>query len=172
MNLLILLSTAIAVSVDSFVCGFSLPDNNNKPKTYLTIFFVVFIMCLITDVMGIFCKGIIPFDVSIVGGIVLCIIALQNAIDVFKKTDTNAKITDFLIGFGVGLDGAYANFSLAVMGIHGLIVPLLIATFHVAFIYFGAKLSNISYRKLSKYKIIPPTLLFAIGVYRIVCCLI
>lgn len=72
MDLLFLFSTALAVSIDSFVCGFSLGLNaRRKLPVVLGIALTVFLMCLITDALGTALSGILNEDVAALGGLVL-----------------------------------------------------------------------------------------------------
>ena len=73
-----------------------------------------------------------------------------------------------VVGLAVGLDGACANFSLALMGYTGVVVPALIALLHAAMIYLGISLSDtnaLSFFKKADF--LSPLILALLGLYKL-----
>lgn len=171
MDLLFLFSTALAVSIDSFVCGFSLGLNaRRKLPVVLGIALTVFLMCLITDALGTSLSGILNEDVAALGGLVLIGVAIFNLMP--RREGKNTAHDPFrqsvVVGLAVGLDGACANFSLALMGYTGVVVPALIALLHAAMIYLGISLSDtnaLSFFKKADF--LSPLILALLGLYKL-----
>ena len=171
MDLLFLFSTALAVSIDSFVCGFSLGLNaRRKLPVVLGIALTVFLMCLITDALGTAQSGILNEDVAALGGLVLIGVAIFNLMP--RRGGKNTAHGTFRQsvggGLAVGLDGACANFSLALMGYTGVGVPALIALLHAAMIYLGISLSDtnaLSFFKKADF--LSPLILALLGLYKL-----
>ncbi len=165
-----LLITALTVSIDSMVCGFSL--SLIKPKKVpivLGITLTVFIMCLITNYGATLFSSLLTDKTASLGGLILVGIGVYN---LFKKNDKpiahhNLLKQTLLSGFAVGLDGAVANLSLSIMGLNAFYVPLTIAVFHGIMIYIGVSLPDIPFvSKLSKYSFIAPIILIVLGLYK------
>jgi putative Mn2+ efflux pump MntP len=73
-----------------------------------------------------------------------------------------------LTGLAVGLDGAAANLSLALMGINAFYVPLTIAVMHALTVSLGIILSQTVFAlKFAKIEFIPPIVLMLLGGYKI-----
>ncbi len=168
-----LVLTALTVSIDSFVCGFSLSFiSKRKLPIILTIALTVFIMCLVTNYAPIFLSGYLNENTTILGGIILILIGTHNFIKSFSKT-TKPKTTSgtsqiFLTGIAVGLDGALANLSLSLMHINEFYVPLLIAFMHAIMIWLGIILSQTKLaKKFAKIEFFPPLILIFLGVEKV-----
>lgn len=167
-----LLVTAFTVSIDSFVCGFSLSkDKQNKFLIVLIIALTVFLMCLITNYSAIFFSDILNEKNTWIGGAILTLIGIYNLI---KKEDNSTHFSGtfseaFLSGFAVGLDGSIANLSLALMGINSFYVPVVIALMHAIMVSLGIILQRLSMKTLVKrFDFIPPLILVGLGIYKIV----
>ena len=167
-----LILTAISVSVDSLFCGFSLSTEGKKKfQVILGISFTVFLMCLLTNYFTVFLTKYLSEETASFGGIILIVLGLFNLF--FSKTEikTNKQSVlkqSLLCGFAVGLDGATANLSLALMGINAFYVPLLIAVMHAIMISVGVLLSKLAFRKKAKkFEFIPPLVLICLGVYKL-----
>lgn len=168
-----LIITSILVSIDSLICGFSLSlGSKNKFLIVLTIALTVLLMCTIANYSIAFFIDKLSEKTASLGGLILIGIGLYN---LFKKDKPNLlspkdfsfKQT-FLVGFAVGLDGAMANLSLAMMGINQFFVPLTIAVFHAIAIASGIFLSQCSFvKKLAKIEIISPAILILLGGYKL-----
>ncbi len=166
------LLTAITVSIDSFVCGFSLSFTTNKRlPVILGITLTVFVMCLITNYLPFILVDKITEKTACLGGLILIGIGIFN---LFKKDDEkNLKPRSvikqsLLTGFAVGLDGATANLSLSLMGLNALYVPLTIALCHALLIWLGIVLANIIPKSfLAKIGFVPPLILIVLGGYKL-----
>ena len=167
------LLTAFTVSIDSFICGFTLSFNKGKKiNLILSIAITVFIMCLITNYFGKYFSDFLNEKTANLGGIILIGIGIWN---LFKK-DKNSNLSDksmlkqsILTGFAVGLDGAFGNLSLSLMGINGIYVPMTIAVMHALLIALGILLSQKTFAKrIEKYSFIPPLILILLGVYKFI----
>ena len=168
-----LLLTAFTVSIDSLFCGFSLCFNKNKKlPVIITISLIVFAMCLTTNYLAYLIPTKHNTKASLLGGCLLIGIGVYN---IFTSKNTLPKVgkvfkQSILIGFAVGIDGALANLSLALMKINYFFVPLIIAIMHGFMIWIGTILSqSFLVEKLKKYDIIPPLILMLLGVYKIIC---
>lgn len=171
-----LLLSSITVSIDSLVCGFSLCIGNSKKlRVVLFITVTVFLMCLTTNYLTVLFSHILTEKTTAIGGLILIFVGLFNLL---KKDDQSsikhATFKDlFLSGFAVGLDGAFLNLSLAIMGINFLYVPLLIAVVHGLAIGIGLIISTTSFvRKIEKFSFVAPLILIGLGVYKIIAVLL
>ena len=167
-----LLTTAFVVSIDSFVCGFSLSMSGVKKLHVVScIALTVFVMCLFTNYLTVFFADKITEKTASAGGAILIGIGIYNLIK--KKSDAptakNGSLKESLIaGFAVGLDGALANLSLSLMGINAFYVPLTIALTHALMIWFGILLSQTKLvSKFAKIEFIPPIILIILGGYKL-----
>ncbi len=168
-----LLLTALTVSIDSFVCGFSLSFNKGKKyPIVLGITITVLAMCLITNYLTKIFAYYFDERIANLGGIILIIVGIYNLLkkDSDGEYDGGGSIVkqSFITGFAVGLDGAFANLSLSIMGINAFYVPLTIALMHAGMITLGILLAKSPpARAFKKYSFIPPLILIALGVYKI-----
>ncbi len=166
------LLTAITVSIDSFVCGFSLSFTTNKKlPIILGIALTVFVMCFITNYLAVILVGKITERTACLGGILLIGIGLFNLL---KKDDEkvvkprSALKQSILTGFAVGIDGATANLSLSLMGLNALYVPLTIALCHALLIWLGIVLAGVIPKdKFAKIEFLPPLILILLGGYKL-----
>lgn len=163
--------TALTVSIDSFVCGFSL-SYTTKKKTLIVlgIALTVLFMCLITNYATTFFTGVNQRTASL-GGLILIGVGVYNLL---KKNNDEIAIEKFalkqilLTGFAVGLDGAVANLSLSLMGINQFYVPILIALMHAFTISLGILLASSSLaKKFAKIEFVPPVILIVLGAYKL-----
>ncbi len=166
------LLTTITVSIDSFVCGFTLSFNKGKKlHLILGIALTVFIMCLIANYFGMFFSDYLNEKTAGFGGIILIGIGIWNLVKKDKASDNDERgilKQSILTGFAVGLDGALGNLSLSLMGFNGIYVPITIAIMHALLISLGILLSQKTFAKrLEKYTFIPPTILILLGVYKV-----
>lgn len=166
-----LILTAITVSIDSFFCGFSLAlKNDKKIPVVLGIVTTVFIMCLITNYSAVLLSPYLTEKTASLGGIILIFVGIYNF---FKKNeeisdDKSVFYQSLIVGFAVGLDGALANLSLAIMGMNQFFVPLLIAFTHGITITIGILLARTKFvAGLNKFGFLPPLVLILLGVYKV-----
>lgn len=172
-----LLITAFTVSIDSFVCGFSLAlGNGKKAPIILMIALTVLAMCLATNYLTYLFSDILSENVAAIGGgLILIGVGFYN----FYKSDevpfgireiSNVGIVkqSLISGFAVGLDGALANLSLALMGINKFYVPITIAVMHALTISLGVLLSSTALaKKMQSVDFLPPLILVLLGLYKI-----
>lgn len=168
-----LLLTAFTVSIDSFFCGFSLAFLKGRKYSVIAgISLTVMLMCIVTNYAALPLAGYLNEKTANIGGIILIAVGIYNLL---KKNsadgydDKSASIKQSLIsGFAVGLDGAFANLSLSLMGINAFYVPVTIAAMHAFMITLGILLAKTSpVKALVKYSFIPPLILIALGVYKL-----
>ena len=167
-----LLITAITVSIDSLFCGLSLRMNKIKKLTLvLGIALTVFIMCTIANYLALFLFDYLNEKTASFGGVLLILVGLYN---LFKKDDgkekplSNSIKQTLVIGFSVGLDGALANLSLALMGINAFYVPITIALTHALMIWIGILIANTRIiKKFAKIEFIAPFRLILLGAYNL-----
>ena len=167
-----LLLTAFTVSIDSLVCGFSLSFLGKKKLTLVAgIALTVYIMCLFTNYLALFLQDYITERAASLGGIILIGVGVYNLFkrDGATKLDGKNVLKQSLVtGFAVGVDGAAANLSLALMGINAFYVPLTIAAMHALMIAAGIVLSETPLvKKFDKFDFIPPLILIVLGVYKL-----
>lgn len=145
-EIVLLLSTAIIVSLDSFVAGFSL-SLNKKANAVLpvAVALVTLILCALTTVAGTLLADYLDESVDIFGATVLVTLAIIN---LFKKEDEQLNslqqitiIESLAMGFAVGTDAAVANLSLAVEGC-GLSAPIVFAVTHYFTVFIGQRLAG------------------------------
>ena len=169
-----LILTALTVSIDSFVCGFSLSfASNKKLPVVLLIACTVLIMCLFTNYAPLFFSDFLDENATFVGGFILLIVGFFNLIKCAKNfnQENNKSIVVsskiLLVGFAVGIDGALANLSLSLMCINAFYVPITIALMHALMVYLGIVLGGTSLsKKFGKIEFLPPLVLIVLGGYK------
>lgn len=187
--------TAFTVSIDSFACGFSLAFNGkgkNKFIVALVIALTVFAMCAAANYAAAALAEILSEKTASLGGLILVGVGVFNLIKPAENTETTKSLNganenlknekpdcakrekgklvrqSLLAGFAVGLDGAAANLSLAIMGINGFYVPVVIAVMHAVMIVLGIVLSNVPFiKRFGKLKFLPPLVLILLGLYKL-----
>ena len=166
-----LIITALTVSIDSFVCGFSLSCYSKRKITIvLGIALTVFLMCLIANYLSYLFIDKITEKTASLGGLILVGIGIFNLIKKEKQqTLKHGAIKQSIItGFAVGLDGATANLSLSLMGINSILTPVTIALCHALLIWLGILLANVvSKQKFAKIGILSPIILILLGGYKL-----
>ena len=164
-----LLLTAFTVSIDSLVCGFSLScGRKNKYSIVVIIALTVYLMCLITNYLTTLFSDLLTQKTACVGGLILIIIGIANLLKKDAPLKQNNLLQYFTAGFAVGLDGAFANFSLAIMGINAFYVPIIIALMHAIMLTIGISISNFKFaKKLSSLSFFAPLVLIVLGFYKI-----
>ena len=169
-----LIITAITVSLDSFICGFSLSYlSNKKTPIVIGIALTVFAMCLVTNYATLLFSNFITEKTTCLGGLILIAIGIINLLN--KEKDQKHITTDkslfkqiLCISFAVGLDGSLANLSLSLMGLNAFYVPVTIAITHAIMIWLGILLSQTSTgKKLEKIECISPLILILLGGYKL-----
>ncbi len=168
-----LILTAITVSIDSLVCGFSLAFYcKKKIQIVLGVALTVFVMCLITNYATVIFQDKLSEKTACLGGLLLILIGVYNLLSPNTKdknlTDKKPLIQSLITGFAVGLDGAIANLSLSLMGLNAFYVPLTIAITHAIAIYLGVSLAQTRLvRHFAKIEFLPPLILIFLGGYKL-----
>lgn len=178
MNILFLLTTALTVSIDSFVCGFSLSLKTQKKLLIACgIALTVLLMCLVTNYLGVFLQNLLTEKVANLGGLILIAVGIYNLFSAKEKKEETKHVNPIkqilAVGFAVGLDGAAANLSLSLMGYNAFYVPVVIAAMHFLTISLGILLSQTKIiGAVKKFDYAAPIILIALGCYKVVCAFI
>lgn len=145
-GIIVLMVTAVTVSIDSFAAGFSLSLNKkNNSLLPIAVTIVTLALCIITSLLGTLLKDYLDEKVDIFGATILVILAIINLLK--EDDEQSASLQQITIaeslamGFAVGTDAAVANLSLAIDG-YGGIAPLLFAVMHYAAVYAGQRLAD------------------------------
>ena len=166
-----LLLTALTVSIDSLVCGFSLSLNNRKKLPIIIgITLVVLILCTTANYLAILLNNILTERLASLGGIILIAVGIFNLLKKQKQTKkhSNILIQSIVTGFAVGLDGAFATLSLSIMGMNAFYVPLTMTLMHALMISLGVLLAKTKlFKNLAKIEFIPPLILILLGGYKL-----
>lgn len=154
-NLLTVAVTAVIVSLDSFVAGFSVSLNRKVGTTLPSaVALITLLMCLLTSAIGRYLSQYIEQYVNYIGAALLVLLALFN---LFKKGEDGAarlkSVTlseSMTIGVSVGMDAAVANLSLSLNGI-GLLAPIVFGVTHYFTVFLGQLLAQKVELKYSNY---------------------
>ncbi len=167
-NVFTLIFCAIAVSLDSFVVGFSVAL---KKKTNLTlpvaVCLVTFVLCLVTNTLGVALRHHLDNFANLFGATLLFLLALNN-LKHKEETLSLYPITlkqCFAVGFSVGMDGAVANLTIVPLGF-GIIAPIVFALTHFLTVFWGQKMA--SKMRLSNTNKLSALILFALAIAKIV----
>ncbi len=174
MESLILFTTALSVSLDSFFCGLSMSVKTKENLKFLIgISLSVFILCILGSTLGIKAYGTLSSYSEIIGGSILIIIAIIGFIEnkkdkhVFKTNDI--FLESLLIGIAIGFDGAVGSLSLSLMGYNPIFVPILITVIHVVLMNFAILISKSKATTvLKKFKNSPQIILLLLGTYKLI----
>ncbi len=144
-NLAIILITAITVSLDSFVAGFSL-SLNKRQSTLLpaAVALITLLLCLVTSFVGGFLSQFAQQYINWIGAALLLLLAVINIADgktESARLDDVTPLTSVTIGIAVGMDAAIANLSLTLNGI-GLVAPIVFSAMHYLSVWLGQILAN------------------------------
>ena len=150
MNLPYVIATALTVSIDALVVGYSVAIS--AKENYLlpiTVAVVTYLMCLVASFAGTLLQGFLKEYVKYFGAIILAGLGV-NALrkkddDAFGAANSlgNTNFTQCLVtGVGVGLDGAVTNLTLVANLADVFFVPALFAVTHFFAIYAGQRLAR------------------------------
>ncbi len=167
-----LILTAITVSIDSLVCGFSLAFScKKKLPVVLGVALTVFIMCLITNYATVIFQDKLNDKTACLGGLLLIFVGVYNLFTSGTESTVSSNkplVQSLVTGFAVGLDGAIANLSLSLMGINAFYVPVTMAVTHAIAIYVGVSLAQTRVAsKFAKIEFLPPLILIFLGGYKL-----
>lgn len=142
---LVLMITAVIVSLDSFVAGFSISLNKRQNAALpATVALITLILCLVTTFVGDALARLLDGYVDILSAVILTSLAVFN---LFKDDGSQTKMQDLAlsecmaIGVAVGMDASVANLSLAVDG-YGIIAPIIFAVTHYFTVLLGQKMAD------------------------------
>lgn len=147
MNLFYVILTALTVSVDSFVAGFSVSLKKRRNlKLPVTVAAVTYLLCLATSLAGTFFRRFLQENVGYIGAAILVALGISALIKKEPDEPCEAKFSQCLaIGMGVGTDGAVANLSLVIQNMGNVyFLPILFAATHFATVYSGQLLAQIA----------------------------
>ncbi len=143
-NVWVLIASAVAVSVDSFVVGFGISlDKKSDTRLPCSVGFATLMLCLVTTVLGKFLQTYWQNCVKYLSSILLFCLAvgsLRNSNETLLLRNLSLKQC-LSIGFTVGLDGAVANLTLVPLNL-GIITPMAIAVAHLIAVAIGQKLAS------------------------------
>lgn len=162
-NLLTIAVTAVIVSLDSFVAGFSM-SLNRKANTTLpsAVALITLLLCLLTSIIGRYLSSYVEQYVNYLGAALLALLALMNLLK--KEESETARLKSvtlaesLTIGVGVGMDAAVANLSLSfeeagALSIGGvaLLAPIVFAVTHYFTVFLGQVMAQKVELKYSNY---------------------
>ena len=161
--------TAVIVSLDSFVAGFSV-SLNRKANTTLpaSVALITLLMCLLTSLVGSYLSHRVEQFVNYLAAALLALLALFN----LRKDDEDETRLNSVslgqsitIGMSVGMDAAIANLSLSLNGV-GLIAPIVFAVTHYFTVLLGQILAQKVEMKYSNY--FSAAILFTLAVSKLI----
>ena len=162
-NLLTVGLTAVIVSLDSFVAGFSVSLNRKaNPTLPSAVALITLLLCLCTSVIGRYLSRYVEQFVNYVAAALLALLALFNLLK--KDEEEAARLKNvtlgesLTIGVSVGMDAAVANLSLSLdatsaLTIFGvsLLAPIVFAVTHYFTVFLGQVLAQKVELKYSNY---------------------
>ena len=177
-NFLTVAVTAVIVSLDSFVAGFSVSLNRKSNPTFPSaVALITLLLCLLTSVIGRYLSRYVEQYVDYVAAALLALLALFNLLK--KDEDETARLKSvtlgesLTIGVSVGMDAAVANLSLSldatsVLTIGGvsLLAPIVFAVTHYFTVFLGQLLAQKVELKYSNY--FSAAILFALAISKLI----
>lgn len=143
-NVWVLVASAVAVSVDSFVVGFGVSlDKKGDARLPCAVGFATLLLCIATSLLGRFLQTYLQNCVKYLSAVLLFCLAvgsLKSHNQVLLRRSLSLKQC-LSIGFTVGLDGAVANLTLVSLNL-GIITPMVIALFHLVAVAIGQRLAS------------------------------
>ncbi len=143
-NFSLLIFTAVAVSIDSFVVGFGVSlDKKSNLSLPSAVAIATLLLCIATSLLGAILQKYLADYVDYLSALLLLWLALES---LFEKEGlqplNNLSLKEcFAVGFTVGLDGAVANLTLYLDNF-GLIAPLVITVAHFVAVLLGQNLAS------------------------------
>lgn len=169
-NLLTIAVTAVIVSLDSFVAGFSL-SLNKKANLVLpsAVALITLLLCLATTLVGELLQGYFGKVVDYFGAALLALLALVNLVKADEDEQANlstVRLSESLtIGVAVGMDAAVANLSLSLLGV-GLLAPIVFAVTHFFTVLLGQLLARKV--KLQHTNVFSAVILLVLAIFKMV----
>ncbi len=140
----LLIFTAIAVSIDSFVVGFGVClDKKSDLSLPAIVAIATLLLCGISTIVGAVLQKYLNNYVDQLSALLLFCLGVGNLnkSDEFCTLQSLTTKECWAIGFTVGLDGAVANLSLALHNF-GLLAPMTITIGHFVAVLLGQKLAS------------------------------
>ena len=173
-----LLTTALAASVDSFICGFTVTLAGGRKKPLLVgVTLILAAMCLAANYLGKFLSGVLSDKVAAAGGFVLIGVGIYDLISALtgkrrpKEEKTPAKSKwkqSLLLGLALGPDGAFADLSISIAGNNSVFVPLVFTGMHLILLSLGIALARTrAARLIGRASPIAPLVLIGLGISKI-----
>lgn len=146
--------TAVIVSLDSFVAGFSVSLNRKSTTTLpAAVALITLLLCVATSIVGSYIAQGVERYVNYLAAALLALLAVFN---LRKDDDDEARLSSvslaqsLAIGVSVGMDAAVANLSLSLNGV-GLLAPIVFAVTHYFTVFLGQVLAQKVELKYSNY---------------------
>ena len=144
-NVLVVAITAVVVSLDSFMAGFSLSLNKKGNQTLpAAVALITLLLCICTTFIGNVLSRHLEQLINYFGAAILVLLAVLSFV---KREEENSKLSavtlgeSITIGIAVGMDAAVANLTFAGSGME-LITPLVFAVTHYFTVFLGQILAN------------------------------
>ncbi len=131
MNLFLVLTTSVIVSLDSFFVGFSVSlKEKQNPSLPPIVAAVTYVMCLIASVFGQQLSSVLA-NGQYVGAAVLLLLGIFNLLKKDRPHNSVSLTQNFATAASVAIDGAAAILSLAIQNECDVVLtPLLFAAMH------------------------------------------
>ena len=117
MKILTVAVTALVVSLDSFMAGFSLSLNKrSSPTLPSAVALITLLLCIVTSVAG---QALLRYAEKIVDYLGAALLMLLAITALFRRDDRRSALAavslreSIAIGVAVGMDAAIANFAFA-----------------------------------------------------------
>ena len=170
--------TAVIVSLDSFVAGFSMSLNRKVGTTLpAAVALITLLLCLLTSFIGRYLSSYVEHYVNYIAAALLALLALFNLLK--KDEEATARLKSvtlgesLTIGVSVGMDAAVANLSLSLGGatalsLYGvsLLAPIIFAVTHYFTVFMGQLLAQKVELKYSNY--FSAAILFALAISKLI----
>lgn len=175
LDFLFLVSTALSVSLDSFLCGLSLyVPPKHKNSAICIICLTIFALCSLGAFLGLKLGAVFYKYSNVLGGFLLIIVALFETFENEKNerflTPKQKSFFDYLLaGLAVGTDGLLGSLTLSLMFFNPLLVALIITFLHVALLYISISISTEFLLKYSAIKRVAPIFIFVLGAIKVLC---
>lgn len=146
--------TAVIVSLDSFVAGFSVSLNRKSTTTLpASVALITLLLCLLTSFVGSYLSHRVTQYVNYIAAALLALLALFN---LRKDDESDTRLSSvtlaqsLTIGVSVGMDAAIANLSLSLNGV-GLLAPIVFGVMHYFTVFLGQVLAQRVELKYTNY---------------------
>lgn len=144
-NVLIVAITAVIVSLDSFMAGFSLSLNKKINQTLpAAVTLITLLLCLATTFIGTVLERYVEQIANYFGAALLALLAILSLV---RHDETNNRLSavtlgeSVTIGVAVGMDAAVANLTFVGSGVE-LIAPIVFAVTHYFTVLLGQLLAK------------------------------